>query len=110
MRNHTKMRYLINPLNTFYSTIKVATNPLERTNAELSKIGQDAKIITPPAETTAAPILLLVVGETARSESFGLNGYERNTTPQRSEEHTSELQSPCNLVCRLLLEKKKRRE
>src|SRR5256885_13056114 len=25
---------------------------------------------------------------------------------QRSEEHTSELQSPCNLVCRLLLEKK----
>ena len=25
----------------------------------------------------------------------------------RSEEHTSELQSPCNLVCRLLLEKKK---
>src|ERR1022692_5054737 len=28
----------------------------------------------------------------------------------RSEEHTSELQSPCNLVCRLLLEKKKRHE
>src|SRR5256885_4183165 len=27
--------------------------------------------------------------------------------PRRSEEHTSELQSPCNLVCRLLLEKKK---
>src|ERR1039457_7330837 len=28
--------------------------------------------------------------------------------PFRSEEHTSELQSPCNLVCRLLLEKKKK--
>src|SRR5256885_10288825 len=28
-------------------------------------------------------------------------------TVRRSEEHTSELQSPCNLVCRLLLEKKK---
>src|SRR5256885_2706838 len=28
-------------------------------------------------------------------------------TSRRSEEHTSELQSPCNLVCRLLLEKKK---
>src|SRR2546426_4894265 len=27
---------------------------------------------------------------------------------KRSEEHTSELQSPCNLVCRLLLEKKKK--
>src|SRR2546426_3183744 len=32
---------------------------------------------------------------------------ERTTRPPRSEEHTSELQSPCNLVCRLLLEKKK---
>src|SRR2546426_3600544 len=30
------------------------------------------------------------------------------TAHKRSEEHTSELQSPCNLVCRLLLEKKKR--
>src|SRR5205807_2859096 len=29
--------------------------------------------------------------------------------PSRSEEHTSELQSPCNLVCRLLLEKKNKR-
>src|SRR2546426_9403185 len=29
-------------------------------------------------------------------------------TSMRSEEHTSELQSPCNLVCRLLLEKKKK--
>src|SRR2546426_6050411 len=40
--------------------------------------------------------------------------FRRSTSPrtsrprrQRSEEHTSELQSPCNLVCRLLLEKKK---
>src|SRR2546426_9240853 len=30
--------------------------------------------------------------------------------PARSEEHTSELQSPCNLVCRLLLEKKKKKQ
>src|SRR2546426_4891749 len=33
----------------------------------------------------------------------------RAAGPERSEEHTSELQSPCNLVCRLLLEKKKNR-
>src|SRR5688500_17182063 len=32
---------------------------------------------------------------------------EGHSTRTRSEEHTSELQSPCNLVCRLLLEKKK---
>src|SRR2546426_2437939 len=33
-------------------------------------------------------------------------GIERKIAAGRSEEHTSELQSPCNLVCRLLLEKK----
>src|SRR2546426_9071754 len=35
-------------------------------------------------------------------------GDARLTITTRSEEHTSELQSPCNLVCRLLLEKKKK--
>src|SRR5256885_3957314 len=36
-------------------------------------------------------------------------GPRRKRSPwERSEEHTSELQSPCNLVCRLLLEKKKK--
>src|SRR2546426_8120162 len=36
------------------------------------------------------------------------NGLEEKGL-RRSEEHTSELQSPCNLVCRLLLEKKKKK-
>src|SRR5256885_5938204 len=40
-------------------------------------------------------------GDLSKSEVW-----KRITT--RSEEHTSELQSPCNLVCRLLLEKKKK--
>src|SRR2546426_9108370 len=35
-------------------------------------------------------------------------GIGRRESATRSEEHTSELQSPCNLVCRLLLEKKKK--
>src|SRR5256885_9295752 len=37
----------------------------------------------------------------------GARGDQRIEACLRSEEHTSELQSPCNLVCRLLLEKKK---
>src|SRR5256885_8545670 len=36
-----------------------------------------------------------------------LNRQPAPNSGERSEEHTSELQSPCNLVCRLLLEKKK---
>src|SRR6266446_8200888 len=41
----------------------------------------------------------------------GARGARRGGTGRtRSEEHTSELQSPCNLVCRLLLEKKKKKK
>src|SRR2546426_40036 len=36
--------------------------------------------------------------------------FHRRLHLRRSEEHTSELQSPCNLVCRLLLEKKKKKK
>src|SRR2546426_5604726 len=36
--------------------------------------------------------------------------HEEIAQHRRSEEHTSELQSPCNLVCRLLLEKKKKKK
>src|SRR5256885_8174990 len=43
----------------------------------------------------------------ASREPLGRQG--KTDARPRSEEHTSELQSPCNLVCRLLLEKKKRR-
>src|SRR5688500_3065482 len=45
-------------------------------------------------------------GLTMHSERPSHRMYEQYH-PLRSEEHTSELQSPCNLVCRLLLEKKK---
>src|SRR5256885_6460251 len=48
--------------------------------------------------------LLLSVPRRRISETFNPPRHG----PFRSEEHTSELQSPCNLVCRLLLEKKKK--
>src|SRR5256885_4197664 len=42
------------------------------------------------------------------SATVNRNSVPRPSASARSEEHTSELQSPCNLVCRLLLEKKKK--
>src|ERR1039457_1221972 len=42
-------------------------------------------------------------------EICGVSSVLLNPGYYRSEEHTSELQSPCNLVCRLLLEKKKKK-
>src|SRR2546426_3188243 len=47
------------------------------------------------------------VGE--RQQRVARLAHELGQVLDRSEEHTSELQSPCNLVCRLLLEKKKKK-
>src|SRR5256885_5771026 len=57
-----------------------------------------------PYTTLFRSALLVRFMEYCREQGIALN--DRNFTV-RSEEHTSELQSPCNLVCRLLLEKKK---
>src|SRR3989454_3238069 len=68
------------------------------------------------------PIMIRTLMETPGFERYDLSslelvGYAMAPMPDedlrraiRSEEHTSELQSPCNLVCRLLLEKKKKSE
>src|SRR2546426_3106320 len=54
---------------------------------------------------------LLAIAPNVHQQS--LPGHDFSGIPhkkrERSEEHTSELQSPCNLVCRLLLEKKKKK-
>src|SRR2546426_9251448 len=62
----------------------------------------------------ALPICVTNCGGRSAAVFMGLPGGKNSSTqavglffPTRSEEHTSELQSPCNLVCRLLLEKKK---
>src|SRR5205807_9219651 len=53
------------------------------------------------AENSGVDGAIVVAEVRERGEKNANVGYDANT---RSEEHTSELQSPCNLVCRLLLE------
>src|SRR2546426_7705467 len=48
--------------------------------------------------------------ERPRQQRAGRCETDERHRVERSEEHTSELQSPCNLVCRLLLEKKKKKK
>src|SRR5256885_10369157 len=55
--------------------------------------------------TGGGPGLALL--DCGRSSHPAASATTATSTMVRSEEHTSELQSPCNLVCRLLLEKKK---
>src|SRR6266566_6943950 len=57
------------------------------------------------APDPADPVLL-ALADTARTFPVPMAAF--GELIDRSEEHTSELQSPCNLVCRLLLEKKKK--
>src|SRR5256885_13300405 len=72
-------------------------------------------MIRRPPRSTLFPYTTLfrslrITQETCRASAArgGNKGGQRGRAGrQRSEEHTSELQSPCNLVCRLLLEKKK---
>src|SRR2546426_1558443 len=59
---------------------------------------------TPSLKTLMQLLIGIVVPVTPAGTLLGEPGVEPR---RRSEEHTSELQSPCNLVCRLLLEKKK---
>ena len=81
MRNHIQLRYLINPLNSFYGLAQLAIQPLQNTSGTLQAIGADAKLGKMYTNQPKIPILLLVLGETARSTNFGINGYDRDTTP-----------------------------
>src|ERR1039457_2199775 len=63
---------------------------------------------TPP---TARPSQAATYGTSSGTAACCcLRGQRRGRRAGLSEEHTSELQSPCNIVCRLLLEKKKTHE
>src|SRR5256885_11544684 len=64
------------------------------TREELGSLALEISVLSEPTRLPAPVDAMRVV--------VGRHGL------MRSEEHTSELQSPCNLVCRLLLEKKKK--
>jgi len=82
MRNHPQLRYLINPLNSFYALGSVAAQPFQRNESVILPLGEDAKLGASYAGQTKPPLLLLVLGETARSGNFAINGYQRPTTPE----------------------------
>src|SRR5256885_10431298 len=70
---------------------------LQANAARVARLGERLRRSPPRAVVTCA-----------RGSSDHAATFARYLIETRSEEHTSELQSPCNLVCRLLLEKKKK--
>src|SRR3989454_4708214 len=66
-----------------------------------------AKLVADLITTAGASRVLTVDLHAGQIQGFFDVPVDNVYATPRSEEHTSELQSPCNLVCRLLLEKKK---
>ncbi len=89
MRNHTQLRYLINPLNSFYALGSVAARPLQRNESVILPLGEDARLGASYTAPAKPPLLLLVLGETARSANFSLNGYPRPTNPELAKENVA---------------------
>ena len=88
MRNYTYLRYKINPLNSVYAVLDLTVIPSEAPSGPLQSLGLDAHIV--PRTGAAAqrpPLLVFVVGETARSQNFSLNGYNRLTNPKLAQEN-----------------------
>ena len=80
MRNHRTMRYLINPVNSLYALVDLGMKSQARPSGPPLPIGADARIL-PRTAGAKPPLLVLVVGETARADHFALNGYARPTNP-----------------------------
>ncbi len=82
MRNHKHVRFLFNPLNVLYGGGKLVAHTLPQASLTLQAIGQDARPGPTYAATTRTPLVVLVVGETARAANFSLGGYSRQTNPE----------------------------
>jgi len=81
IRNEREVRYLVTPANVLVSLSKVVSEDTPGRARVQAPIGEDAKQL-PAAAGRKPRLLILVVGETARAANWGLNGYERQTTPE----------------------------
>lgn len=87
MRNHTKLRYMTNPLAPVYSATTLGTRALFSHKRQLIPVSGGAALGASYAAQARPPLFVVVVGETARADHFGLNGYERDTTGDLAARH-----------------------
>jgi lipid A ethanolaminephosphotransferase len=81
-RNHKEVRYLVTPLNTVWSLGNVLAVDARGAAQPRQAIGLDAMPGASWATRSKPRLVVLVVGETARADNWGLSGYARQTTPQ----------------------------
>jgi lipid A ethanolaminephosphotransferase len=90
IREHKPLRYYTNPAAPLQGAVRYASIRLKDTDKPLTVIGQDARV---PAADTDRELVIMVVGETARSDRFSLNGYSRETTPMLAREKVASLRN-----------------
>ncbi|WP_331351250.1 phosphoethanolamine--lipid A transferase [Cellvibrio sp. UBA7671] len=78
-RNHKNIRQMANPLNFIYAGLSYAAT--SNKIIEVKPIENDAAINSFGKYLAKPTLFILVVGETARADHFGINGYKRDTTP-----------------------------
>ena len=82
VRNHMNLRYMVNPIGGLTSAVWVVVRPVFKKSDKLVIISGGAALGPSYAAQTRPPLLVIVVGETARADHFALNGYPRPTTPE----------------------------
>ena len=89
-RENRILRYYTNPLTYLYSGGTYIAEQFER-ELDTSKIaiGTDARI---PVTDVDRELIILVIGETARSDHFSLNGYDRMTNPMLTQQEVTSFQ------------------
>ena len=82
MRNRKEVRYLITPANYLYSLARVLGSDANAATKPRQTIGTDAQRAPAWQQRSKPALFVIVVGETARAANWGLNGYQRQTTPE----------------------------
>ena len=85
-RNNKELRLLVVPSNYIGASVGYLREQLAVSQKPFRKIGEDAVRLTHTATAVRKSLTVLVIGETARAQNFGVLGYARDTTPNLSRE------------------------
>ncbi|WP_347904613.1 phosphoethanolamine--lipid A transferase [Pseudomonas purpurea] len=86
-RNHHELHLMVVPSNYIGASIGYVSEQVVSARQPFVKIGEDAKKNPDWQAHTRKSLTVLVVGESARAQNFGILGYDRDTTPQLSQEN-----------------------
>ncbi|MGE0846872.1 MAG: phosphoethanolamine transferase [Flavobacteriaceae bacterium] len=82
LREHHEMLGSLNPVAPLTSAVRYAVVAYRQHNLVVEPIATDARRAVPAGHRRKPTVMVIVVGETARAANFGLDGYERDTTPE----------------------------